>query len=63
MYLHNDQITDRLHKRRFLYGNVELNAACSVTPHQQLPPPSPQLKPAALQDIYRDIETLNEGID
>jgi hypothetical protein len=63
MHLRDEQITDYLRKRRFLYVNIGLKAACQTTSIQNILPPSPQLRPTTLQDICQDIETMNEGID
>jgi hypothetical protein len=63
MYLSDNVINDCLRKRRFLYGIVSLDQACISLPRQIVLPPSPQLKTQATEDIYHEIEAMDEGID
>jgi hypothetical protein len=79
MYLDDNQVTDCLLKRRFLYGNVKLDNACTIIRRPLILPSTPSMSQSSsgnepppsmsqsslehVQDIYYEMEVMYEGID
>jgi hypothetical protein len=65
MYLNKSSVTQWLHERRFLYGNISLEDVCSVASigPDVRPPSFLSSLEAVVDDIYNDIFERDEDID